>query len=409
MATLGPTIDSTGISVPDYSNIYTQIQNAFLSIYGTDSDLDPDTQDGQFLAIFAQAISDCDNAAQDVFNAFALNMAQGAGLSSLVKLVGVRRAVAGASTDTITIVGTAGVTITGGQVGDSLNQGSIWNLPSIVNIPDSGTINVSITNTVAGATIFAPGEIDVILTPTYGWATAVNIGPATAGAPVQTDAQLRAVATQAVGGPANTTLESIFAAIDNVSNVTRFTVYENDTDFEDANSQGPHSIYAVIQGGTTQDIVNAIGGTKSPGTTTLGTTSGIFIDKNGVPDTISYYPLSLVTITVVINLTSFVGYTSAVGNYIELAIAYYLSNTAIGEDSYLSRLYGPATLNGDAATTATGQTQVALDALSDTFDITAILQSRASDAPPAAQNVPIVFNEASVCTQLNITINVTPG
>jgi uncharacterized phage protein gp47/JayE len=409
MATIGPTLDSTGISVPDYSNILTQLKNAYLSIYGTDSDLDPDTQDGQFLSIFAQAISDCDNAAQGVYNAFQLNTAQGSGLSSLVKLVGVRRAPAGFSTDTVTIIGTFGITITAGQVGDSLNQGSIWALPPLVNIPESGQINVTIINTVAGAVTYAPGEINTILTPTYGWASVVNIGPATAGAPVQTDAQLRVVATNAVGGPASTILESIYSAIDNAANVTRFTVYENDTDFADANGQGPHSIYAVVQGGATQDIVNAIGQTKSPGTTTLGTSSGTFIDQNGVPDVIHYYPLTLVTITVIITLVPFAGYTAAVEAYIQQAVAYYLSNTSIGEDSYLSRLYGPATLNGDAATIATGQVQTALDVIAQTFDIVSIEQSRASDAPPAAQNVPLVFNEASVCTVLNITVNTTDG
>jgi uncharacterized phage protein gp47/JayE len=405
MTTLGPTLDATGISVPDYSDIFTQLQNAYLQIYGTDSDLDPDSLDGQFLAIFARVISDCDNAAQDVYNAFSLNTAQGAGLSSLVKLVGVRRAVAGFSTDQLTIVGTVGTTISGGQVGDSLGQGTIWNLPSTVNIPGSGTITVAITNTVPGPATFEPGQIATILTPTQGWQTASNVGPAVAGAAVQGDAALREAATNAVGGPASTILEAIFAAINNVANVTRFTVYENDTDVNDANGQGPHSIYAVVQGGVVQDIVNAIGETKSPGTTTLGTTSGTFIDQNGVPDLIHFYQLTLVTITVVVNIQRLNGYTSATAGYIQQAVAAYLSGASIGEISYLGRLYSPSNLSGDAAVTATGLTQTQLDALSLTYDVTSILQSRVSDAPPAAQNVPIAFNEASICTILNVTVN----
>lgn len=408
MATLGPTLDATGISVPDYSDIFTNLQNAYLQIYGTDSDLDPDSLDGQLLAIFAQAVSDCDNAAQDVYNAFGLNSAQGAGLSSLVKLVGVRRNVAGFSTDELTIVGTANTTtITGGQVGDNLGQGTIWNLPSTVNIPGSGTVTVTITNTQSGNATFAPGEITTILTPTFGWQSATNIGPAVAGAPVQEDAELRTTATNAVGGPASTILESIFAAIDNVANVTRFTVYENDTDVNDANGQGPHSIYAVIQGGALQDIVNAIGQTKSPGTTTLGTSSGTFIDQNGVPDVIRFYPLTLVVVSVIVNLTRLVGYTSIANTSIKQSIAQYLSAASIGEDSYLGRLYSPANLSGDAATTATGLTQQQLDVISATYEVTSILQSRPSDAPPAAQTVPVAFNEAAVCTILNITVNET--
>jgi hypothetical protein len=405
MSTLGPTLDSTGISIPDYSDVFTQLQSQYLTIYGADSALDADDQDGQFLAIFAQAVDDANNATQNTYNAFSLNTAQGAGLSSLVKLTGVRRAVAGFSTDTITIVGTANTPINNGQVGDNLGQGTIWNLPPTVVIPDSGTINVSITNTVAGATSFAPGQISAILTPTQGWQSAVNIGPATAGAPVQQDGALREIATNSVAGPAITILGSIFAAIANVANVTRFTIYENDTDVDDVNGQGPHSIYAVIQGGTTQDIVDAIGKTKSPGTTTLGTTSGVFVDSKGVPNTIHYYQLTVVQITVVVNIAKLTGYTVAAATAIQQAVAAFLTGLSIGEKSYLSRLYSPANLSGDAAVAATGLTQAQLDALGNTYNVTSILQSRPSDAPPAVQDVPIAFNEAAACIIANVTVN----
>lgn len=406
MSTIGPVLDSTGLSIPDYSDVFTQLQSQYLTIYGTDSELGPDDADGQFLAIFAQAVDDANNATQDVYNSFGLNTAQGAGLSSLVKLTGTRRSAAGFSTDTITIVGTANTPINNGQVGDNLGQGTIWNLPANVVIPESGTINVTITNTVAGNVTFADGQISVILTPTAGWASATNIGPQTAGVPVQSDASLRQTAANSVAGPANTIVESISAAISKVSNVTRFFVYENDTDVNDANGQGPHSIYPVIQGGAIQDIVNAIGSTKSPGTTTLGTTSGEFVDQRGVPDTINYYQLTLVTITVIVNLTKLTGYTTTSGTLIQQAIAEYLSSYLnIGEDSYLSRLYAPANLSGDAAVAATGMPQAQLDTFSNTYNITSILQSRLTDAPPAAQDVPIAFNEATVCAIVNITIN----
>src|SRR5882757_106331 len=138
MATVGPTLDATGFFVPDYADIFTQLQSGYLTIYGSDAVLTPDTQDGQFLAIFAQAISDCNNAALATYNAFSLNGAQGAGLSSLVKLVGVRRQVPSKSTDTVTITGTVGQTITNGQVGDNQGQGTIWALPASVTIPNAG-------------------------------------------------------------------------------------------------------------------------------------------------------------------------------------------------------------------------------------------------------------------------------
>lgn len=405
MTTVGPTLDATGFYVPNYADIFTQLQSGYLAIYGADSVLTPDTQDGQFLAIFAKAISDCENAALAVYNSFNLNGAQGAGLSSLVKLVGVRRAASGFSTDTVTLAGTAGQTITNGQVGDDQGQGTIWNLPASVTFPGGGTINVTVTNTVAGTTTFEPGQLNVILTPQLGWQSAVNIGPAVAGAAVQTDAALRETATASVGGPASTVLAAINAAIANVANVTRFFVYENDTDVNDGNGQGPHSIYAVIQGGAAQDIANAIGSTKSPGTTTLGTSSAIFVDQNGVPNTINYYVLTPVVITVIVNVAKLPGWTTLSNTLIQQAIAEYLSGLAIGEDSYLNRLFAPAALSGDAATTATGYTQAALDAISATYHVTSIEQSRPSNAPPAVQDVLIAFNEAAVCATANITVN----
>lgn len=404
MTTLGPTLDSTGFFVPSYADVYVQLQNAYLTIFGTDAVLTPNTQDGQFLAIFAQGITDCLNVSLATYNAYSINQAQGAGLSSIVKLTGVRRASTSYSTDIVTITGTANTTISNGQVGDNLGQGTIWNLPATVNIPDTGTIDVTVTNTQPGPAIFDPGQVTQILSPTFGWQSAANIGPATAGAPVQTDAQLRQIASNSVGGPSLTPLESIYAAVATTANVTRFKLFENDTDVNDANGQGPHSIYAVIQGGTGQDIADAIGSTKSPGTSTLGTSQATFVDSRGVPNVIRYYQLASVTVSVVVNLTMLAGYTTNAETLIKQSMAAYITDLDTGVISYLSRLYSPANLSGDAAVDATGLAQLELDAIAASYNVTSILQSRASQGAPAAHNVPIAFNEAATCTIINVTV-----
>ena len=77
MATLAAQISSTGISAPDYADIFAELQSMYWQIYGTDADLDPDSQDGQLLAIFAQAIYDCNMLAVTVYNAFSPATAQG--------------------------------------------------------------------------------------------------------------------------------------------------------------------------------------------------------------------------------------------------------------------------------------------------------------------------------------------
>ncbi len=55
MATLAPQITAAGITSPDYSDILAELQDGYYSIYGSDAVLTSDSQDGQLLAIFAQA------------------------------------------------------------------------------------------------------------------------------------------------------------------------------------------------------------------------------------------------------------------------------------------------------------------------------------------------------------------
>src|SRR5581483_3778628 len=105
MATLAAQIGPDGISAPDYADIFRQLQNAFWSIYGTDANLAADSQDGQMIAIFAQAIYDANQLAIKTYNDFSPATAQGAGLSSVVKTNGLARQVASRSTAVVTITG----------------------------------------------------------------------------------------------------------------------------------------------------------------------------------------------------------------------------------------------------------------------------------------------------------------
>ena len=70
LATLACTIGSTGISAPAYSDIVASLQASFQLIYGADSYLGPDSQDGQMLAIYAKAQDDTNQAQIAVYNSF---------------------------------------------------------------------------------------------------------------------------------------------------------------------------------------------------------------------------------------------------------------------------------------------------------------------------------------------------
>lgn len=394
-----PTIDATGMSIPTYAAILAGLQAEYRSIYGTDVVLDADTQDGQWLAIQASALNDANSMALAVYNAFSPATAQGVGLSSVVKINGIKRMVATNSTVDVEIGGANGTTINNGIVGDVLEQQ--WALPSVVNIPALGTVTVTATAVNVGAVEAQAKTVTSILTPTRGWQTVTNALPATPGAPVESDGELRLRQSSSAALPALSPLVGIYAAIANVTGVQRFQVYENDTDATDGNGLPEHSISVVVEGGDTTDIAETILLKKTPGAYTYGTTSEVVYDARGLPSTIRFFRATPVSITVEIDVQALVGWSITTEDVIKQAVAdyinagtvngVYVNGGKIGDDVYLSRLYTPANLGWMS--------------IGATFDIappTGIRIARTGSPTPA--NVTIAFNEVATCDVSDITI-----
>jgi uncharacterized phage protein gp47/JayE len=390
MATLACTIDANGISAPSYTDILAALKSAYQSIYGSDIYIEPDSQDGQLIAVFAQAINDCNQATISVYNSFSPAKGQGAALSSNVKINGLARQVASNSTVDVTIVGVAGSVITSGIVQDSNKYR--WDLPPTVTIPVSGQIIVTATCETSGAIAAAPGTVTQIVTPTLGWQTVTNASAAAPGAAVETDAALRKRQASSTALPSLTILEGVIGGVAAVSGVTRYAAYENDTDSTDSDGLPPHSMSIVVEGGDATAIATVIATKKAPGTGTYGTTTETVIDSYEVVHNVSFFRPTDVPIIVQINLKKLSGYTDAIGSEIVSAVSNAISNLAIGGDVLVNKLYSFANLPG----TADGGT----------FDITSILIARDLNAP-AASNVAIAFNEVAVGLAANITITAT--
>lgn len=389
LPTLACTVDSSGISAPAFPDILLSLQASAQSIFGNDIVLDPSSQDGQQLAVIAKAIDDSNKATIAAYNNMSPTTGQGTGLSSMVKINGLRRKSATSSTVVVTITGVYGTVIDNGVVGDV--NGNRWDLPASVTIPLAATIDVTATAEDAGAITADIGQVNSILTPTAGWHGVTNAAAATVGAPVESDAELRERQTESVAIPAETVLEGIIGAVANVAGVQRHAIYENDTDAPDGDGIPAHSICVVAEGGAVQDIVNAIGSKKPPGTGTFGTTTGTYADPAGVNQTINYEVLSAVPITVQIDVTKLAGWVDSTSDAIKQAVVDYINGQTIGEDVYYRRLYAPAALNGVG--------------LGLTFNLTDVLIARSG--APAAADVAIAFNEAASCAIGNVTVTAT--
>lgn len=391
LPTLAATITPAGISAPSYSDIYTSLQASFQSIYGSDSYIDPDSQDGQMLAVFAQAISDANNACIAVFNSFSPSTAQGAGLSSVVKINGLQRLIPTNSQVDLTITGIAGTTITNGIAVDTNNNQ--WLLPATVIIDASGAITATATAANPGSITAAPGSIISIGTPTVGWQTVTNNAAAAIGAPVESDAALRVRQSISTENPALSVLAAIVGAIADLIGVIQLKVFENDTNFTDNNGIPAHSIAAVVEGGDATQIAQTIERKKSPGCGTFGSTTIEVEDSTGLPIDISFFVPTQVPITVYVTVKALPGYTSSTGTLIVQNIVNFITALGINANDGLlsiSALYAPAYDTG----------------FGKTYNITNLQISR-SPAVPASTDLAIAFNELPVITTGDVTLNVT--
>jgi uncharacterized phage protein gp47/JayE len=385
------TIDANGVTVPLFTDVLAYLQQQYQTVYGFDVNLSEDTQDGQWVGIIASALNDTNMTIAATYLAYSPSFAVGAGLSSVVKINGIRRQLASFSTAIVTCVGTAGTEVGGSLIGDNLNLGTQWQLPPQVTIPPEGDIAVTATCTTLGAIPGDVGTLTIILTPVPGWQTVNNILAAIVGAPIETDAQLRRRQTQSVANPSQSIVLGIQGGIENLPNVRRVMVYENPTGAPDANGIPAHAMAAVVEGGDATDIATAIALRKTPGSPTYGTTSTIIYDSRGIPAQINYFELFLVPIQVNITLKALAGFTQAIEQEIVNQIIDFLITLPIGYDSYITKLIAATQLPEP-------------DGL--TYDVTVVQQSRDGNAT-AATDVLISYIEAATCDDTMITITVT--
>lgn len=390
---LSAMVSASGINAPDYQTILSKITAYFQQIYGTDAYLNPDSKDGQMVALVALAIHDANNTAIQVYTSFSPSTALTDALTRNVKINGIARKPSTNSTVDLTLTGTAGTTITNGSVKDA--NGIIWNLPASVAIGVGGTVTVTATSAVPGAVAAVIGSITQINTPTRGWTGATNSVAAAVGSDVEKDSALRIRQSQSVALPSLTPFDAVDGALANVSGVTRHKLYENDTGATDANGIPGHSIAAIVEGGDVALIAQTIRGKKGQGVGTFGSTTTQVPDKYGNPHNISFSRPMNIPVYVALVLKVFTGYTTQIGEQIKQAIADYINSLTIGDDVLLSRLYSPANLG----VVSSGNARY--------YDINSLQIGKAAGTA-SASNIIIAYNESATCSVANISITVSP-
>lgn len=383
-------IDKTGIHTATYDDILTDRTDKYRGIFGADVYLEPDSQEGQLVAMEALAISDCCELAVSVYNAFSPHTAQGAGLSRMVLINGIARLSGSYSTVDLTLVGQAGTVITNGVAQDVAEQ--FWDLPETVVIPMSGEITVTATARGQGAVQAGAGEITTIYTPTLGWQSVTNSLAATPGADQEKDPALKARQQVSTALPSRTVLDGIVGGLANHDGVTRYKGYENDSKVVDANGQAPNSIAMVVEGGDADAIAEVIANKKAPGASTEGSVAVTAVDTQGMPKVIRFYRPTDVSVKAWVTISPRTGYVSTTKVTIIDNLVAYFEGMEIGEDVLLSKLYTPI----NAAEPSTSRR---------TFDVVDLRLAR-DDGGAESASVVIGYLEMATITANDIDVQV---
>lgn len=327
MAYFAPYIDDAGLHLPTYADIRDDLIDDFKKIYGDDLYLGNDSQDYQMISAFALKTYDTIQLLQIVYNNQSVKTAVGTGLSSRVKLNGLRRKAASYSTCVLTLTGVPGTTIAAGIVEDT--QGRKWRLPENAKFVDE-TLEITATCQDIGAVEAPVGTIAKISNPQYGWLTVTNKVPAVKGRPIETDEELRRRQAISTALPSRNMTNSTIAGIATIAGVTRYKVYENDTNTTDENGVPSHSIAAVVEGGLDGAIAEQIYLRKGPGCGTHGSTVTIYTNSDGLKNEIRFYRPIYQDVAVKITVKKYTTYTTSVEQDIKRNITAYIERLGIG-------------------------------------------------------------------------------
>lgn len=265
----------TGLEIKTIDDIITDLTTAMQTIYGDDINVSQNSPDGQLINIFAQAAVDNLELLVDVYNSFSVELAYGTVLDQRVALNGLAR-IPGTYTITQVLITTdRALTLYG------LDQLDIDPTVSVFTVADdagnqfylevtcvfvtAGAQELSFRAVTIGQVETTQNTITNQITTVLG-VTAVNnpLVATSIGVNEETDAQLKVRHAQmfklASYGPA----DAVRAAMLQVDGVVDAYVVENDTG-STVNGVVAHSIWCIVNGGSSADVAQAIYSKKAPG------------------------------------------------------------------------------------------------------------------------------------------------
>ena len=255
-----------GIIVPDTDEVQTDVENEYLSVFGSDLDLSASTPQGRLIEMETLARQQAVGLCALIANQINIDYATGQFLDGIGAFYGVVRLGATKTRVLATVSGVVGTVIPAGSIAET-TAGDRFYCENETTIPNGGSTTTYFLSEESGEIPCATNTLINIVSQIIGWESIDNSAGADIGQNVESDLdyKIRIKNTRYNG---NSLIQSIQGALNQVDNVKSSFVYDNGTSAAityDGISIPAHSILIVVDGGTNDDVARAILNKKSSG------------------------------------------------------------------------------------------------------------------------------------------------
>ena len=281
------TLNENGLTLKTAQEIETELKDGFKEIYGNDINLDSDSPDGQRIGIYKQMALDIRESILRVYNSFDPDNSVGTVLDQRVTINNIQRVAGDFTVVGVDITTNESLALKGldGKAEDEEatsedaftvqdNSGNQFFLIDSYTFPSATTQSLNFRAKDIGNVEATINTIQSMVTVILG-VTNVNNPSAVIsnGEDQETDAELRRRRIQTVANGSTSYVDSILSSIFEVDGVFDAKIFENFTSSPDADLIPAHSIWAIVNGGASNEIAQAIYDNKSTGSGMKGSVS----------------------------------------------------------------------------------------------------------------------------------------
>ncbi len=344
-----PTFGDTGFTSPEELAIYDGVIGDFVDAFGGTMNTGPSTPQGQLATSLAAVIGAFNDLFVDYTNQVDPSYASGRMQDAIARIYFLTRRGATPTVVTATCSGATGVSINVGSLAKA-TDGTIYAALASATIPAGGSVDIQFAALTNGPISCPAGSLSMIYRTVPGWDSVLN---AADGLPGQNQEGRAAFETRrglSVAQNATGILAAVRGSVLGVSGAVDAFVTENETAAPvtvGSQTIAAHSLFVCVEGGTDDDVANAIWLKKPPGCNYTGATSVVVEDTNGgylTPPTytVKFQRAASLAINVTVDIADSVDVPSDAAVQIEAAIqAAFVSLAKVGQTLYASSFVCP--------------------------------------------------------------------